>query len=479
MPQLLELREAAHAAQDPSPMDTLSWGRPIPLPLLLNAMRGFMLGVPADDQQTLSALSRWKPWRGQWDPQNYTYGTFYLAGAGAALAVAKMSGALPGDLSVGNVLRSPDLAATFYRWVRGLSALFNGISAVLLYLLLRRDLPWWWAMWAAAIFLLSPLVVTLSHLAKPHALGCTLILGGLWLHQRRASPYAVMTLIGLSAACLVTNYLAAAALRHWKALLLGIAVSLAANYPIVLNGSAFVKNALTHHVGAYHQGMISGLETLTYLKHFLRYGFPGLLLPLTVWGLWRQAQNGDTTGRWMIGMGLLYAGVDLVWFRHHGVGLLPTAIFFAGAAYGLNALPYKTGAGVLAAGMLLLFFHDSVTGRTRFERSGQLTDAGAWMNSNIKPGSTIGIVAHNVTPATTPAFAFLNYRLALTPLDTASGQTPSTDYVVVAGRETIPDAWTKSFKPAHQWAASPSEENPFLMTHENVAISLWEKRNGR
>ncbi len=463
-------------------MKGLAWGQPVPVELLLNAVRGFMLGVPADDQQTLSAISRWKPWRGQWDPQNYTYGAFYLAAAGTALAIAQLTGHLRGDLSTENVLRSPDLAAALYRSVRALSAFSNGVCALLVYFLLCRDLSWAWAVWGALIFLFSPLVITLSHLAKPHTLGCALILSGIFLHQRRASPYAVMTLMGLSAACLVTNYLALAAtaiaLRHGKAMLLGLTVSLVANYPVLINASAFINNALTHHIGVYHQGQLSVSETFSYLKHFFRFGFPGLLLPAVFWGFWQQKKIGPTAYG-MIGMGLLYAVVDFVCFRHHGIGLLPTALFCASAAYGLKALPHKPIAALLALAVLSLQVHAIVLGKTRFVRKGNLTDAGAWMNANIKPLATVSLLTHNVTPATTPAFSFLSYRVLLTPLDSAEGRIPKSDYLVLSGAEPMPSAWAQCFDLAHEWMARPKDENPFLLTHENIAVSIWGKRHGR
>lgn len=478
--QVLDSAER-RAAINNSPLDLIKPGNPIPKDLIVHAMRAYLLGVPADDQQTISTLSRWKPWAGIWNPQHYTYGTFFLAASGATLGLGKVLGLLPKDFSIDWLLRSPDDVSVLYKSVRSLSALMNGITALLIYFLLSLRFPRPWPSWAAFIYLTSTLTIVQSHLAKPHALGCALILGGLYVYVRWNSKISLMILWGLSAASLITNYLAfligSFKIRQIFPILLGLAVSLLANYPLLFYVKAFLANAWIHHVTGYQQGHFVMTESWMYLTDYFRQGTSFLLVPFIFLGYWVLWREKEISSNLILTLSLSYFFLDILWFRHSGIGLISVALFSMIAAIGLQKIHFRPAAYFLGIALFSLQLMTAMKNQPCFVRYGNMTEAGEWINHTVPKNASIGLLGNNLSPATTPAFRFLDYEISLYHGDLADPKLQLPRYVITTGYSTnaLPSFWSIHYKLLQQWPANPAETSSFLLGHENIGVSIWEK----
>lgn len=504
--------------------ELLSPWQVIPHPMVLNSLRGYLLGVPSDDQQTLSALSRFKPWKGKWDPQNYTYGGLYLVSVGLFLAGGALTSYLPQSLDLTALLLNPDAVSRIYSCARAFSGLSLAVGAFLLFKLAQKDLLLWGAVAASFFALASPLSVVQSHLAKPHALSTALTLAALGCFRNRLgdAPPARSLLkagicLGFATASSITSFfswiafpIAAVLFRgktlhpilrsEWvKALGAAILSAIVFNPFVFIRPDRFLRKFLYHHVQVYGQGQINLPESFEFFRHFFVHAVPWLLLPGVMWAVWILCKNHNPFGLLissMVGVNLIGNGLLL---RHAGIGLVIVPLAGWLFAYGATDL-WKRWKGrpavhVWVGGMAFVAFTGMIGEDLgllkRFVRAGNLTEAGTWINSQLPRGARIGILGGNINPAVVPPFRMLEFSLVVVPHDpkdwAPSKLPPYMIYTALEPSSAALDALQGEYRvlypkslPAGQAGLQPPGQfapHPYLMTHENVQVTVWERKS--
>ncbi|HTW94045.1 MAG TPA: hypothetical protein VMD30_04570 [Tepidisphaeraceae bacterium] len=129
-----------------------------------------------DEMITFRSLAQMNPAQGEFDPHLYQYGGLWIYPIGAIIDLAGKFGIL--DVGGREVyLADPSMFGRFYIIARAYSLLWGLIGIAAVFAIARRMtggtfLP----AVAAAIFIVMPAVVDLSHEAKPHLAGAVLIL---------------------------------------------------------------------------------------------------------------------------------------------------------------------------------------------------------------------------------------------------------------------------------------------------------------
>ncbi len=488
-------------------------GKIIPREQVVDFMRGYLLGVPSDDQQTLSAMSQVKPREGKWDPGNYTYGDFYFGLLGVFLGLAKAVGYLPHELAVRTLLVTPITVSHLYVVSRFLSAILSVVAALFLFLLASLELSVPFAFLAALYFFSSPLTVIQSHAAKPHTLGPALILAAVYYYQRKKlrtqeekTDWMKASLcIGLAAASAITNYLAFI-LIPLKALVrnaepvqaplnrFGRSLALASACAILFNPfpywrfHRFSQVLLVHHVQGYDQGKFRLEATFSFLQNFLCIGVSYAGVPLILLGVWYLYRRKSSTGILLASLAGVYAFFDVFFMRHPAIGLfvLPSAGWLM--AYGTSGAWDKNRNTAVRALLVMCwlgsfgtFFYHDLSLRLRWARFGNLTSAGAWINEHVQKNASIGVVGGAVTPGTLPPFHMLNYHL-VTLSENPRSWTESVlpEYVVYSDEKVstgVLEALAHSYKLIFRNAlAAPFDRpEPFMLDHENVSVTVWKR----
>jgi hypothetical protein len=130
-----------------------------------------------DEMITFRSLSQMKPRQGDLDPRLYQYGGLWIYGVGAIIEIGGHLGFL--DVTDRSTyIGNPELFAKFYIAARAYSALFGLIAVWAVFAIVHR---WtrgstFHAALAALTFIFLPVVVVMSHEAKPHLGGAALIL---------------------------------------------------------------------------------------------------------------------------------------------------------------------------------------------------------------------------------------------------------------------------------------------------------------
>lgn len=480
----------------------------------LAAIRSILLGVPSDDQQTISALSRLSIKRRQWDPQNYTYGTFYFAALGATLGASALVGYLPRTLSLSQFLENPDYTARVYWVSRALSVLGTIVAGGLLFLLLWRSMDPGWAGLAALFFWLSPLTVALSHLAKPHTMNVAFLMGALYFCCRRledAGEKRMGHLLG-AALCLaaatgtaITSLAAFVILPltewlrardkpgsfSWWILIqaVGIGLALAA----ILNFFALIHPQQAFRVFRYHnfttgQGTVRASGILFFLRTFFPNAITAPALLLALFGGFLALARRESRGILFFLTGLIYFATNMVLLRHNTTALfLVLLVALLATQWTAFALQHPKrlplGAVTLLLWVLALgsFWQKDLVLKRRLVRSGTLTEAGAWINANLPKGSRIGL-KESINPYF-PAFQFLNYRLISVP-ETLRGwqdQKLPTYFVALEEETSLPPPIPPGYGLVkHFIPYKPGDQNPlFILTNDNSQVFIYELQGNR
>ena len=130
-----------------------------------------------DEMITLRALSQIKPAAGQFDPKLYQYGGLWTYPVGVALKLASRFGWVELTPNVAFYLDHPEAFGRFYIVARGYSAMWGLAGVATVFFLVRKlSADVWLATIAAAGFAVLPVVVCMSHEAKPHLGGAVLVL---------------------------------------------------------------------------------------------------------------------------------------------------------------------------------------------------------------------------------------------------------------------------------------------------------------
>lgn len=130
-----------------------------------------------DEASTLMSLAGMNPRAGNFDPKLYQYGGLYIYPVGAALKLASLSGLIDLKSNVAYYLDHPDAFGRFYVVARITVALW-GIAGVWVVFGLTKRLTHGMIFPALAGlgYVFMPVVVNMSHEAKPHLPGAVLML---------------------------------------------------------------------------------------------------------------------------------------------------------------------------------------------------------------------------------------------------------------------------------------------------------------
>lgn len=483
--------EQQRAMISKSPSNLWTMNSPVSRDHVLESWRAFLSGVPSDDQQTLSALSRLWPWKGAIDPQNYSYGLLYFGTVGAWLQAARWMGLIPRDLSMPSLLLNPEGVSRLYVAARSWSAWCNTITALLLFLALTPLIGIRWSLAGSLFFLGSPLSDVMSHLAKPHALAAMLATaGGLrWIQDRHGWSTAVFW--GLSAAALMPYGILLLFLlvpsttsqpfRRRLALFgTGAAFALLFNPLPLLEGGAFRTFVAIHHGSGYQQGSLHLYESVAFLQQFSTHGFPWTLWPLAAAGTWLTISWRDRSRAAILSLAAMtFFLINLLLVRHSGLALWPLAMCCVAAACGGSALARRSVVQrrlsvSLATVTLILMAAFRWQGRFRYVREGNLTHAAAWINAHLPAGSSIGVLAKSLNPSTVPPFLFSRYTIWRIDDTWRGKQTP--DYRLVV-HDADPIQVDSTYPVIAHWPARPRRSHPFLWTHDNRSITVWRTTN--
>jgi hypothetical protein len=422
---------------------------------LLNSYRSFYVRSEHEDEQsTLLALSRMKPRRLQFRPHLFTYGSLYIYSVGGALALGAAAGLVTLKSSIAFYLAEPERMAAMYLAGRLLSVAAFVACGLFLLRLGRLYANLETGATAAAIFLMTPAAVVQAHVLKNHAFWacfalwtvdrCALILKrGHLRDYAAAGAVAGLTMasfLGAWPACLVVGVAGAMRLaglhepdgrpRPPRPEMLGLLLAglcaagaflLVCPYWIVDFGEAmremqalsgvsvcswsrpwlFVSTALRRSLTDPVLTLVCGGAALALLKGRRE---PVLLLCALAFllALASTATVGNVLStrqvRYFLGwvaVGCLLAGRLLQELR---------ALKGPAGRFGTAA------AAIVLAGLLcqgLSYAHNFKQGEG--ERSSHFL-AGAWVEKNIKEGSTVGLLRYP-QPSNSPFFRWDRYRL--------------------------------------------------------------------
>jgi hypothetical protein len=137
-----------------------------------------------DEMITLMALAGMRP--GQWelDPRLYQYGGLFIYPVGALLKLCGALGWIDVRNDVAYYLDHPEEFAKFYLVARVYSASWGLIGVLVVCAIGRRLGGNTVGYLSALLFSILPVVVCMSHEAKPHLPGAVLMLAAVWSSQR-------------------------------------------------------------------------------------------------------------------------------------------------------------------------------------------------------------------------------------------------------------------------------------------------------
>jgi hypothetical protein len=129
-----------------------------------------------DEMITMMALSQMRPGSFDFDPRMYQYGGLFVYPVGALVRLCGIVGLIDVRSDLVFYLDHPDEFGKFYIVARAYVAAWGLIGVLVVYGIARRLGDHWAAVLAALLFTLLPVVVCMSHEAKPHLPGAVLML---------------------------------------------------------------------------------------------------------------------------------------------------------------------------------------------------------------------------------------------------------------------------------------------------------------
>lgn len=154
-----------------------------------------------DEMITMMALSGMNPRKLQLDPKLYQYGGLFIYPVGATIAAGGVLGLIPVKSQTTYYLDHPDAFGRFYIAARLYAAAWGLLAIVAVhgigYMLAGRSA----AITAAYLFAILPIVVCMSHEAKPHLPGAALMLAAVWCGMKALTLQRTRDWAGLFVCC--------------------------------------------------------------------------------------------------------------------------------------------------------------------------------------------------------------------------------------------------------------------------------------
>jgi hypothetical protein len=300
---------------------------------------------------------------------------------------------------------------------------------------------------------MSPIVLSMTSLAKPHGLSMFLLLCGLWFikqifedenNENKKNWLFGSIFLGLGAATLIVNISFVAVLIFTAYFVtnknlsmkdklfsmiknknfigsLGIffLVYFIFNYYIILHPDRFLRFVL-------HQKIYSGYSVVQIseiIKFFWKIFVDGThwsIVPLFLVGIIFIFKDKRPFVKVLSIFSVVYFLINIFFFRHPGVWTISYPLFSIIIAVGTEFLLSKRSIKIIVS-IYVIFTLAVLTTKTFYHttllsKESYLTSVGAWINDNIPSGSTIGVPGVWMLPADYPPFDFFKYKLINFPL---------------------------------------------------------------
>ena len=179
-------------------------------PYYMSFARSFLLRtIEPDITNIFNAFAAVHPGKGDFFPDNFMYGLVFVGLYGGILFLLSLLNlvVLSHDV-VFYLLHIGELAA-LYLSLRIFSLIVTGISAFLVYHIMRSRAERFWAHTACLLYLLLPVTIMMTYEVKPHSLALLFLLAGMYMlgriYARRGQrvPYRLFVMAGAAFACSV------------------------------------------------------------------------------------------------------------------------------------------------------------------------------------------------------------------------------------------------------------------------------------
>ena len=154
-----------------------------------------------DEMITLMALSGMHPGALKLDPRLYQYGGLFIYPVGGLIAAAAAAGWVDLDSDPAYYLDHPDSFGRFYIVARLYAAVWGLVGVWIVYRIASVLAGAWTGVLAGGLFALLPVVVCMSHEAKPHLGGAVLMLAAVWFAMRALRRQSSWDWAGLYVCC--------------------------------------------------------------------------------------------------------------------------------------------------------------------------------------------------------------------------------------------------------------------------------------
>jgi len=461
-----------------------------------------------DEVLTLRALASMKPRRFQMDPKLYQYGGLFVYPVGALIGLCSAADVIDvrGDLA--DCLDHPSAFGKLYVVVRAYAAAFGLVGVVACFLLGRRLGGPGVGLFSAFLFVLLPVVITMSHEGKPHLPGAVLMLlaglvamryveTGRTLHWRTTA-----ILCGLTWGMVLSGWpaLAALAVAAWqrplergsrpallaKGVLVAVLVFLLVNPYLVINAVCnrdVLRSNLGTSTGMYEIGRLA--EGFGRVAALLMEGAGPIVAVVGTLAIVILL----CARRWALLPVLVPAGLVVIQFSLIGAGkpgeygrflIVPATLLAVLAAWAAAATFRRNRcAGFLLA--ILLVVGTGLDGYRYLrgfvkdaDQSGSRYAAADFLAAELsrRPKATVGLI-REPAPYAAPPIDVVGRPLVLLPRSAPKDVPSWPDYVVVATDrpDDLASAW---WRPRYQLrAVFPSDVNRWL--HRPTVISWADK----
>ena len=154
-----------------------------------------------DEMITMMALAGMRPAELHFDPRLYQYGGLFIYPVGAIIALGGLTGVIEVTSDLAYYLDHPDEFGTFYVAARAYVALWGALGVAFVCAIASRLGGLRAGALAGLLFTLMPVVVCMSHEAKPHLPGAVLMLAAVWWAMRYVESGRRRDWAGMCIAC--------------------------------------------------------------------------------------------------------------------------------------------------------------------------------------------------------------------------------------------------------------------------------------
>jgi len=411
---------------------------------LLDGARSFLLRSYAPDEQaTLKAISNMDPSRFNFNPRFFIYGGLYLYIISIFLKIVSLTGTIKLISDVSYYFLNPGQIGLMFTYGKLVSAVFVSCSVFYIYLCGEVLFNKRTGLIASFLFAVTPAIVIWSHYLNPHAftifwMMLSLFTGfKIYKHEnRKAYIYSGFT-SGITAGSLLIYGLILFALpliqftkniekgfkkaiislfdkNMWFALGAFIFGFIAVNpYWLVSIKQVFRE---FHMASTYWQFSPSFANISYYARHVIMYGLGFPLWFIAILGLlfvFHNHRKKDVLLIILLLTPLIYFAFSTTRHMHYGLFIYPFLVLL-GARFldwFISGKKVKKISGLIVLFAVFIYtFAYSLSMDVAAGRKNTKTSAGEWINSNIPPGSSVGLL-DMPSPWRTPPFNFFKYEI--------------------------------------------------------------------